>query len=292
MENNRLLGSTARPRRRAQRHKVSVWRCGECKAGARLKQIKRNGGQPVRFLERQFAFTLFLMFSFAIAVTAAPATKSASRSYESLRLIGWRLQSKIVLRGNVLGLDRLREIAGKIELQTDSKMAPEGNPTPLMQAVVSTLSELQSGHVEIRDGKMSLVGIAEPRKIEGLKKQVQQHASEKVKIAKLQIGSPEQPPFQWAAYRYNDDYGSDTIELNGWVIDETARAKLISIARSMSDDIIVIDRMKVELSSSSKINDAALAGTRSIKCTQRWVCLDQRKLDRFVWLVLEYQRFR
>ena len=41
-----------------------------------------------------------------------------------------------------------------------------------------------------------------------------------MKILALQIGSLDRPPFQWAAYRYKDEFGSDTIELKGLAIDE------------------------------------------------------------------------
>ena len=225
-------------------------------------------------LVRQSLLILCVMFSFSIGAIAQQTAEPRSAREGSLALIGWRLPSKIVLRGNFVGADRLHEIAGDIELQTDAKMELEGDPTPLMQAVVSALADLHSGYIEIRDGKITVIGIAEPNKIAELKSRIENQASQNMKIAKLQIGAPDQAPFEWAASRYTDDYGSDTIELSGFVIDESARAKIIGIARSVSDDLIVIDKMKVKSALPSRVNDAAVAGLAQLDLLN----------DGFVWV--------
>lgn len=225
-------------------------------------------------LVRQSLFILCVMLSFSTGAIAQQTAEPRSPREDSLRLIGWRLPSKIVLRGNFVGADQLREIAGDIELQTDAKMEVEGDPTPLMQAVVSTLSELHTGYIEIRDRKFTLIGIAEPEKIAELKSRIENQPSKNMKIAKLEIGVPDQAPFHWAASRYKDDYGSDTIELSGFVIDENARAKLISMARSVSADLIVIDKMKVKSALPPKINDAAVVGLAQLNLLN----------DGFVWV--------
>lgn len=225
-------------------------------------------------LMRQSLLVLCVIFSLSTGAIAQQTAEPRSPREDSLTLIGWRLPPKIVLRGNFVGADRLREIAGDIELQTDAKMEVQGDPTPLMQAVVSTLSELHSGRIEIRDGKITLGGIAESGKIAELKSRIENQTSKNMKIAKLQISSPHQAPFQWAASRYNDDYGSDTIELSGFVIDESARAKLIGMARSASNDLIVIDKMTVNSALPSKVNDAAVAGLAQLNLLN----------DGFVWV--------
>ena len=115
----------------------------------------------VMFTERNFVIAFFIVAFLVIPMTAAHAEKSTSQSDEALLMLGWRLPSKIVLRGNVAGLDRLREVANGIELQSNSKMSTEGEPTLLARAVVATLSELQSGWVDIGNRKLSIVGVAE-----------------------------------------------------------------------------------------------------------------------------------
>jgi esterase/lipase superfamily enzyme len=243
-------------------------------------QIGQNGSQSVKFLDRHVALVVGLALLCVSLATVAQAAKSTSESFQSLRLIGWRQQSEIVLRGDVSGLDRLRELAGNIELRADSRMAPQGKPLPLVETVVSTLLELQAGFVEIKDGKISVVGLAEPGKIDKLNATIRQRASEGVRIAKLQIRSPEEPPYQWAGHRYHDEYGSDTIEMDGRVIDETARAKLISMARAISDDMIVIDKMKVEPGLSSRVNGAAVAGLAQLSALRDgFVWIDENRID-------------
>lgn len=208
--------------------------------------------------ERHSVLALFILAFLVIPTVAVPAEKSASQSNEALRLVGWRLPSKIVLRGNVVGLDRLREIANGIEIQSDSNMPSDGEPGTLLRGVVSTLSELQSGWVDISDRRLSIVGVAESVSIDRLKEAILQYASNTFKIVTLRIGSLDRPPFQWAAYRYKDEFGSDTIELTGLATDENARAKLISMARGASGDVIVVDKMKVQ-SSSAWLTDATAA---------------------------------
>lgn len=134
-------------------------------------------------LVRRFLFILCVISSFSIGAIAQQIAESRSPPEGSLRLIGWRLPSKIVLRGNFVGADRLREIAGDIQLQSDAKMEVEADPTPLMQAIVSTLSELHSGHIEIRDGRITLIGIAGLEKIAELKSRIQNQTSQNMKIA-------------------------------------------------------------------------------------------------------------
>jgi esterase/lipase superfamily enzyme len=234
------------------------------------------------FRERDSVVALFIIAFLVIPMAAVPAEKSTSQSDEALHIIGWRSPSKIVLRGNVVGLDRLREVANGIELQSDSKMPTEGEPTSLVRGVVSTLSELQSGWVDIGDRKLSIVGVAESVSIERLKQDILQYTAKNIKIVTLRIGSLDRPPFQWAAYRYKDEFGSDTIDLNGLAIDENARAKLISLARGASGDVIVVDKMKVQSSPSAQLTDAAAAGLAQLgQLDDGFVWVDANEVNLF-----------
>jgi hypothetical protein len=168
-----------------------------------------------------YLFILCAMFAFLTEALPPQAAEPESLEADSSTLIGWRLPSKIVLRGAIVVADLLREIAGGIELETDATAEDEGDPTPLMRAVVSTLSGLDGGRVEVRGRELSVVGIAEVKKIGGLKARIEGLTRRDVRIGELRIDPLDRAPYLWTASR-----SFNTLELSGFVADEGARAKV------------------------------------------------------------------
>jgi len=226
-----------------------------------------------------YLFILCAMFAFLTEALPRQAAEPESLEADSSTLIGWRLLSKIILRGAIVGADRLREIAGGIELETDATAEDEGDPTPLMQAVVSTLSGLDGGRVEVRGRELSVVGIAEVKKIGGLKARIEGLARRDVRIGELRIDPRDRAPYLWTASR-----SFNTLELSGFVADEGARAKLIGIARGLSDELIVVDGMTVKSGLPSNATAAAAAGLAQLSLLEKglvWIYGD--RVDLLGW---------
>jgi hypothetical protein len=140
-----------------------------------------------------------LLFSFSVVVLVQAIAGTVSSEDRSSRLIGWRLPSMIVLSGNFVGVGELRHMT-EVELdKVDDSAEEDGTPTLLMKTVVSILSEFDSGRIEIEDGRVSLIGIAQPNKIADLKNKIQNRTPVKLQIAELKISPPDEAPFHWAA---------------------------------------------------------------------------------------------
>lgn len=209
---------------------------------------------------RKFLFVACLFSALFAAENSLRWARSDAAQTHAATLVGWRLPTKIVIAGDFAGAAQLRELAGEIEFQSDAKIPEEGEATPAMRAIVSMLAAMTSGRIEIADGQASIVAIAATTELEKLKSDAQSLTAAGVKVAQLRIGSSDATPFQWTAVRYKDEYGSDTIELAGSVVNEEARARLIAIARGLSDKLIVIDKMSLNPALERKIQDAAKVG--------------------------------
>lgn len=211
---------------------------------------------------------LFVACVFAAVFAAENSVRwgrSDAAQTRAATLVGWRLPTKIVITGDFAGAAQLRELAGEIEFQSDAKISEEGDATPLMRAIVSMLSGMTSGRIEIADGQASIIAIVAASGLEKFRRDAQSLTSSGVKVAQLRLGSSDATPFQWTAVRYKDEYGSDTIELAGVVVNEEARARLIAIARSLSDKIVVIDKMSIDSAQERKIQDAEKVGLAQLR---------------------------
>ncbi len=226
----------------------------------------------------RFLFVLHLALLFSSGTFARAAIDQAPASAEPTNLIGWRFSSKIVLAGNFSGVEQLRQFAAGLEVRTEAE--EEGDPTPLMKAIVSILSEMDSGRLEVKDGKLSVIGTVPPARIAELRSGIERKLSKWTRIAKLQIGSSDEAPAEWVAYRSKARDGGGVIEMNGSVKNETVRAQLIGMARNLAGDLIVVDRMRAAPNLSGKVGEAAQAMLAQLKLFDRgFVAIYGNKFD-------------
>ncbi|MBM3553679.1 MAG: aldehyde dehydrogenase family protein [Alphaproteobacteria bacterium] len=128
-----------------------------------------------------------------LTVASAYAQTGASQAVTSPKISAWRSPSKVVIRGNVIGLDALKEIAQESDtrLQSDSTLPRDGDPSPLLRATIKTLSELKAGYAEIDGNRIALVGVAEPGAFKKLIETFRRQAKNYETSAELQVGSIE-----------------------------------------------------------------------------------------------------
>jgi esterase/lipase superfamily enzyme len=210
-------------------------------------------------MTRLFGKSLFTLSvaaaCFALAVASVEAAKADPAQAAPIELIAWRLPASIVVHGSPDGGSQLQEAAGSIKVEGDGALGSAGNPAPFAKEMAAILSKLETGRIEIKNNELALVGIGGPEAIAAANKAVEALKALGIKTAQVQLSTPDKAPFHWAAER--STIGAhfarithvpalNKIELSGFVESEAERTKLIGIARELTSDPAVVDRMTLK----------------------------------------------
>ena len=197
---------------------------------------------------RAFHGILFASLA-ALAVVVGQPLKTHAAPADTPILVGWRLPMSIVIRGApIAGAERLREEemkdTGVEELDVGVEDSEEDVPTTLARFLVFALSRMDLGRIELKDGRLTVEGIADGSRIDALKKQLEARAPRNITVAALRIDPADRAPFHWIA-----EWRDSGITLHGNVEGAAERAKLVGMARKIAggggqeDEGTVVDRM-------------------------------------------------
>jgi esterase/lipase superfamily enzyme len=217
---------------------------------------------------------------FAFAVASSGIASAASAQGAAGELIGWRLPAKIVVHGSPEGGSQLQAAASGIKVEGDASFENDGAPAPLAKEMVSILSSLDIGRIEIKNNELSVFGIAGPEAIAAVKQGIEALQPKGIKAGQVQLSNADKAPFHWFGVRstIGAHYEGAThapamvkIELGGVVESEAARTGLIGIAMELNGKPAVVDRMVLKAGGPTGAAAAALSQLNLLENGLVWI---------------------